>query len=70
MWAEVLTRERVNAWFPFGRHLIEGLYRTARSIESTARQRQYPLTLGTLAAGLAHEIDRPGRGGRPGRRRP
>ena len=56
--AEVL-RERVNAWFPLGGHLIEGLYRTARSIEATARQRQSLLTLGTLAAGLAHEINNP-----------
>jgi signal transduction histidine kinase len=56
--AEVL-RDRLNAWFPFGRHLIEGLYRTARSIESTARQRASLITLGTLAAGLAHEINNP-----------
>ena len=33
-----VLRQRFNAWFPFGRHLIEGVYRTARSIESTARQ--------------------------------
>ena len=51
--------QRVNAWFPFGRHLIEGVYRTARSIESTARQRQSLITLGTLAAGFAHEINNP-----------
>lgn len=56
--AEVL-RERMNAWFPLGGHLIEGLYRTARSIEATARQRQSLVTLGTLAAGLAHEINNP-----------
>jgi len=56
--AEVL-RDRFNAWFPFGRHLIEGLYHTARSIESTARQRESLITLGTLAAGLAHEINNP-----------
>ncbi len=56
--AEVL-RQWFNAWFPFGRHLIEGLYRTARSIESTARQRQSLVTLGTLAAGFAHEINNP-----------
>jgi signal transduction histidine kinase len=56
--AEVL-RDRFNAWFPFGRHLIEGLYHTARSIESTARQRASLITLGTLAAGLAHEINNP-----------
>ena len=52
-------RIRINKWFPFGRHLIEGLYRTARSIESTARQREALVTLGTLAAGLAHEINNP-----------
>ena len=56
--AEVL-RERVGTWFPLGGHLIEGLYRTARSIEATARQRQSLVTLGTLAAGLAHEINNP-----------
>ncbi len=56
--AEVL-RERSDAWFPFGGHLIEGLFRTARTIESTARQRDALVTLGTLSAGLAHEINNP-----------
>jgi signal transduction histidine kinase len=56
--AQVL-RERSNAWFPFGGHLIQGLYHTARSIESTARQRESLLALGKLAAGLAHEINNP-----------
>jgi signal transduction histidine kinase len=56
--ADVL-RDRANAWFPFGTHLIAGLYRTARSIESTARQRDSLVTLGTLAAGMAHEINNP-----------
>jgi len=56
--ADVL-REFSHAWFPFGAHLIEGLYHTARSIESTARQRDSLVTLGTLAAGLAHELNNP-----------
>src|SRR6516225_12063412 len=54
-----VLRERLTAWFPFGKHLIEGLYGTARSIEAAARQRQSLVTLGTLAAGLAHEINNP-----------
>jgi signal transduction histidine kinase len=56
--AEAL-RDRANTWFPFGAHLIAGLYRTARSVESTARQRMSLVTLGTLAAGIAHEINNP-----------
>jgi signal transduction histidine kinase len=54
-----VLRERSTAWFPFGGHLIEGLYGTARAIESTARQRESLVTLGALAAGLAHEINNP-----------
>ncbi len=54
-----VLRERTGVWFPFGGHLIQGLYRTARTIESTARQRESLVTLGTLAAGLAHEINNP-----------
>ncbi|MDX6253131.1 MAG: hypothetical protein QOF10_6491 [Kribbellaceae bacterium] len=56
--AEVL-RERSKAWFPFAGHLIEGVYGTARRIEATVRQRESLVTLGTLAAGLAHEINNP-----------
>ncbi|HEY1321152.1 MAG TPA: ATP-binding protein [Streptosporangiaceae bacterium] len=56
--AEVL-RDRVSSWFPLARHLIEGLYGTARSIESMARQRESLVTLGKLSAGLAHEINNP-----------
>lgn len=52
-------RALFEAWFPFGVHFIEGLYGTARRIESTVRQREALATLGTLAAGLAHEINNP-----------
>ena len=52
-------RDRANAWFPFGVHLIRGLVNTVRNIESMARQREALVALGTLAAGLAHEINNP-----------
>ena len=52
-------RERADAWFPFGVHFISGLVDTVRRIEAGARQREALVALGTLAAGLAHEINNP-----------
>jgi len=46
-------------WFPLGVHLIGGMVNTVRSIEANARQREALVALGTLAAGLAHEINNP-----------
>ena len=51
--------EKAQEWFPFGVHMIKGLMQTVRSIEQTARQREALVALGTLAAGLAHEINNP-----------
>ncbi|WP_458780581.1 sensor histidine kinase [Arthrobacter sp. D3-16] len=52
-------RRLFGEWFPFGVHFIEGLYGTVRRVESTIRQREALATLGTLSAGLAHEINNP-----------
>ena len=55
--AELRTLSR--RWFPFGLHFIDGLVNTVRRIESTARQREALVALGTLSAGLAHELNNP-----------
>jgi signal transduction histidine kinase len=57
--AAVDLRALSMEWFAFGVHFIEGLVNTVRRIESTARQREALVALGTLAAGLAHEINNP-----------
>lgn len=56
--AEAL-RDLTAEWFPFGSHLIKGVYGLALYVESTIRQRDSLATLGKLAAGLAHEINNP-----------
>lgn len=55
----VALRDLAARWFPFGSHLIKGIYGMALYVESTARQRDALATLGKLAAGLAHEINNP-----------
>ena len=52
-------RGLMERWLPLSVHLIRGVFGTARSIESTVRQRESLVTLGTLAAGLAHELNNP-----------
>ena len=52
-------RRIAESWFPFGVHIISGLMQTVRRIESMARQREKLIALGTLSAGLAHELNNP-----------
>jgi len=52
-------RRLSEQWFPFGLHFINGLVTTVRRIENTTRQREALVALGTLSAGLAHELNNP-----------
>ncbi len=52
-------RSLAQSWFPFGVHLLEGFFQTVRDLEAQTRQHGALVALGTLAAGLAHEINNP-----------
>ena len=49
----------VGTWFPFGVHLIKGFFQTVRNMDAMARERAGLVSLGKIAAGLAHELNNP-----------
>ncbi|MHA6795466.1 ATP-binding protein [Pseudonocardia bannensis] len=56
--AEVLTR-MMREWFPMALHLLEGLFFGMRNINEAVGQRERLLALGSLSAGLTHELNNP-----------
>jgi signal transduction histidine kinase len=49
----------MNAWFPMAVHLIEGFVMGMRRTNETMGQRERLLALGSLSAGLTHELNNP-----------
>jgi len=51
--------ELMNDWFPMAVHLLEGLMFGTRSAQEVIGQRERLLALGSLSAGLTHELNNP-----------
>ena len=49
----------VREWFPMAIHLLEGLFLGMRNSQQIIGQRQQLLALGSLSAGLTHELNNP-----------
>jgi signal transduction histidine kinase len=49
----------VREWFPMAIHLLDGLFFGMRNSQQIIGQRQQLLALGSLAAGLTHELNNP-----------
>jgi signal transduction histidine kinase len=49
----------VNDWFPMAVHLLEGLIFGSKSAQEAVGQRERLLALGSLSAGLTHELNNP-----------
>jgi signal transduction histidine kinase len=49
----------MNDWFPMAVHLLEGLFFGNKSAQEAIGQRERLLALGSLSAGLTHELNNP-----------
>jgi signal transduction histidine kinase len=52
-------RTVMRTWFPMATHLLEGLFYGMRNTEAMVGQRQRLSALGSLTAGLMHELNNP-----------
>jgi len=51
--------ELMQDWFPMAVHLLEGLFFGSRNAQAAIGQRERLLALGSLSAGLTHELNNP-----------
>jgi signal transduction histidine kinase len=49
----------MNDWFPMAVHLLEGLFFGSKNVREAIGQRERLLALGSLSAGLTHELNNP-----------
>lgn len=56
--AEILAYA-VREWFPMAMHLLEGLFVGMRNHQTVVGERERLLALGSLSAGLTHELNNP-----------
>ncbi|GAA1879481.1 ATP-binding protein [Streptantibioticus ferralitis] len=49
----------MREWFPMAVHLLEGLFFGTKSFQAAVGQRERLLALGSLSAGLTHELNNP-----------
>jgi signal transduction histidine kinase len=51
--------QMISNWFPMALHLLEGVLYGSRNIQQVIGQRERLLALGSLSAGLTHELNNP-----------
>ena len=54
-----VLRDVMREWFPMAQHLLSGLFQGFTTRQRTAAQRERLLALGSLSAGLTHELNNP-----------